>query len=94
MKESEFQETVLCSCNLSAKIKIQTDAGWKNVCLGCYHKHHFKQSVDYCEALGLNTTESRIAWLRKHAKGITKRYTASVPKSEPGADYEEDVNAA
>jgi hypothetical protein len=85
------EETVLCSCNLSAKIKIQTDAGWKNVCLGCYHKYHFQQSLNYCEAMGLNDTESRVAWLKKHAKGITGRYTRYVPKSEPGMDYEEDV---
>jgi hypothetical protein len=88
---SQIEETVLCCCNLSAKVKIQTAAGWKNVCLGCYHKHHFQKSLDYCEALGLNDTASRIAWLKKHAAGITKRYTKYVPKSEPGVDYEEDA---
>jgi hypothetical protein len=82
---SEFEETVLCSCNLSAKIKIQTDTGWKNVCKACYHKYHFQQSLNYCAALGLTTKESQIAWLKKHAAGITKRYTASVPR-EPGED--------
>lgn len=87
-----IEETVPCErCSLSAKVKIRTDR-WKNLCMGCYYKHHFHQSVDYCNAMGLTTTEQRIAWLKTHAKGITQRYTRNIPATrEPGEDWEEDA---
>lgn len=89
---SAQEETVLCSCNLSAKVKIRTDRGLENVCMGCYYKHHYRQSVEYSEALGLSDTASRIAWLKQHAKGITQRYTRNIPATrEPGEDWEEDA---
>jgi hypothetical protein len=87
---TQIEDTVICGCGLSAKVKVRTETGWENLCMGCYYKHHYQQSVDYCAALGLNTTEQRIAWLKKHAAGITKRYTQNVPAREPGVDYEED----
>jgi hypothetical protein len=89
---STFEDTVLCACGLSSKVKVGTDRGWENLCMGCYYKHHFQQSLNYCSALKLNTTAERIAWLRKHAKGLTKRYTKHIPVTrEPGQDWEEDA---
>lgn len=84
------EDTVLCGCTLSAKVKIRTESGLENMCMGCYYKHYYRQSLEYCAGLGLDATADRIAWLRKHASGITKRYTRSVPTTrEPGEDLEE-----
>lgn len=87
-------ETVICCrepCRLSAKTKVKTPTGWANFCLEHYHEYYTRQSEEYCNALGLDTTEKRIAWLKQHAKGLTKRYTANIPPREPGEDREEDA---
>jgi hypothetical protein len=88
------EQTVKCChdiCFNDAKVKIKTHTGWANLCMRHYDDHYQKQSEEYCNALGLTTTEQRRAWVKQQINRLAKKYTRYVPKSEPGADYEEDA---
>lgn len=80
-------ECAYAGCLHDAVLKVKTSTGWANLCHDHSRIYHHAKAEKYCNELGLDTREKRMAWLRKNWKQIP----APLPDQirEPGQDDEE-----
>lgn len=64
---------------------------WQNFCISCEHKEHQKKSQEFCDSMGLDTTQKKIAFCRAMAKKMdfSIRFDPLPGERVPGQDDEE-----
>lgn len=80
-------ECAYAGCQHDAVLKVKTPTGWANLCHDHSRIYHHAKAEKYCNELGIDTREKRMAWLRKNWKQIPAALPA--PMREPGQDDEE-----
>ena len=84
-------------CPQGARVRVKKPTGWAQLCEHHYAQDNVKESIEYCEKHGLDTTEKGIAhckalfkkprdpraWMKRPKSEIARRYADEVLRHQP-----------